>query len=179
MFNDEQEQLITQSTRTIQIIAFALIMGVVMFSGVIVAAGMAAEEPPETPLISLIGIGFALMCFIAALVVPSLMMKGMRKSVMEGKPLNTQQPQYHSEAVGEVGPLLGVFTTKEIVWRALLEGPAFLNLIAYMLEAQDFSLAIVGALVLTMLVTFPSRDKVERFVRDELRTLEQMRRLER
>jgi hypothetical protein len=62
-------------------------------------------------------------------------------------------------------PLLcGIFQTRLIIGFAMLEGAAFLQAIAYMVEGQLFSLAIGLALVLVMAMAFPTRSRLENWI---------------
>jgi hypothetical protein len=51
-----------------------------------------------------------------------------------------------------------------IVGLALLEGMAFFNIIACIIEHNWWSLAIAGCLALWMLMVFPSRNRVEQWI---------------
>ena len=120
-------------------------MGVLMFAGIAVVGVGALQEPPKSPLISLIGGGFAVVAFVLHLVVPALVAK---------QQIRTS---------GEDG-LHGVFQSKTIVGLALLEGAAFLNIVALIVEHNWWSLAIAGGLVFWMLAMFPTRTRVTQWI---------------
>jgi len=73
----------------------------------------------------------------------------------------------------------GSFAQFRHVTLPMVSAVIFFNLIAYMQEAQPVSLAIAGGLLLSMLLTSPTQGSVERFLRDELKTIEHERELER
>lgn len=174
-FSPIQVELIDRITRTVQIIAVALSMGVMVFGGVILGLGLAPEEAAETPIISIISAIIAFAVLAATMVVPGFVASSMMKKVVEGKPFSKQSGLQYPEEAGDVGPLLGIYQTKQIVRLGLLEGAAFFNLIACMLEGHLFSLGIVVGLLCSMFFTFPSRDGVERFVREQLQAIEHER----
>jgi hypothetical protein len=56
--------------------------------------------------------------------------------------------------------LLSVFQTTSIIGWAQLEGVAFMGCIAYQIEAQPFTLAVVAVALLLMVATFPTQGRV-------------------
>ena len=79
-----------------------------------------------------------------------------------------------SELDGEAksNQICGVYRGQLIVGLALLEGAAFFNLIALLLEKSIVSLAVVIVLLSFMAIKFPTRDKVSFWVQDKLRELQ-------
>ena len=150
-------------------------MGVILLGGVILGMGLGPEESPELPIVSIIGVVFTVSVLVASMIVPGFVATTMRKNVVEGKPFSKQSGLQYPEEAGDIGPLLGIFQTKLIIRLALLEGAAFFNLIACMLEGQAFNLGIVIGLLCVMFFVFPSKDSVERFVREQLRVIEHER----
>jgi hypothetical protein len=57
-----------------------------------------------------------------------------------------------------------VYRGRQIVGRAMLEGAGFFNTIAFIVDQNWWSLAIVGLLVFWMLMTFPTRTRVEQWI---------------
>ncbi len=177
MFNPEQEELISQTVRTSQIIAFALISGVLIFAFVIVLTGLANDEPPETPLVSIVGFVFAAVSVLVAPIVSKAIAAMMRRTALSGKQTRSRQFQEQQKKFGSFGLIVGSYLTKQIVRRALLEGAAFMNLIAYIIDAQSLNLALAIFLALAMLFDFPSRDRLERYVREQMNVIEQLKTL--
>ena len=79
--------------------------------------------------------------------------------------------------VGIVGNLLFLFQTRHIIGYAMLEGAAFYNLIAYMIERQQVNLAMVGLLLGAMFVKFPTYGRLEGWVADEMKSIDELRSL--
>lgn len=178
MFEPEQNQLIEQTARTTQIIAFALISGVILFAFVILLAGLATDDPPETPVISIVGFVFAAGAVLAAPIVSKAIASAMRRSAVEGNQTSNRQYPAQQQEFGTFGIVVGSFQVGQIFRRAILEGAAFMNLVAYIIEAQPLNLAIAIFLVLTMMFSFPTRDNLERFVREQMDEIEQLKVLE-
>jgi hypothetical protein len=61
------------------------------------------------------------------------------------------------------------YQVEHIIKMAILEGAAFFNGVAYMLEKFWWSLAAMGFIVFLMLIQFPSRSKINAWI--ERRTL--------
>ena len=60
--------------------------------------------------------------------------------------------------------LYGVYRTKLILGLAMLEGMAFFNIVACIMEHNWWSLALAGCLIVWMLMAFPSQGRVERWI---------------
>ena len=143
--------------RISQIIAGALIAGVVVFGGV--AYFIAKGDAPQFPLISLMAVGFAGVATVMRFVVPTIIVNG-GKSQLKQAADNEQQTQ-----------LAGLYQTKMIVGMALLEGAAFFNLIAYIMEKQLWSYGVVAFLLGVMAITFPSQGQFESWAEEMKRDL--------
>lgn len=134
-----------------QIIAMALPGGAFAFGAVaafLVSSGF--ERSGTSPVISLIGLGGALISFVLHLAVP--------RKVAPVAPASSPT----------LDDLYGVYLTRLIIGLGLLEGAVFLNLIAYLLEQNWWSLAVAGGLLFWMLAMFPTRTRVEQWIESQL-----------
>ena len=93
----------------------------------------------------MIALAFAAVMIIARFIVPGLI----------GDPL----------ALVTAGELLGLYQTRLIAGIALLEGAALLNITAFHMEHHWSSLMIAGILMLLMLSSWPTRSKIESWIR--------------
>jgi len=132
-----------------QIIAAALPLGVIVFALVAVVGIGALAQPPSGNIVSLVGVTFAAGAFVAHLVLPNLI-----------APRAATAQQHLPD---ELKPY-GVYQLRMILKLALLEGAAFLNVVAAMIEHNWWSLGIAGLLVGWMLTTFPTQGRVERWI---------------
>ena len=57
-----------------------------------------------------------------------------------------------------------VFQTVTIIQNAILEGAAFFVLVMFLLFGQSWLLGVAAALVALMLVTFPTKGRIEHFI---------------
>lgn len=142
---------------TMQIIAGALIVGVVTFAAITLFLGAWNEPEMEGPL-KYLGVVVAVATLVPFVLVPSLITLERVQKTLSGQ---GQRPE------DQTGVLLGVYQTRMIVRLALLEGAAFLNLIAFLGEHAQWSLGVVAALVTAMLAIFPTRGGVESWVEAE------------
>jgi hypothetical protein len=134
-------------TRVLQIITIALITGVVVFGGIVVLVLGGLSKPPQGQMLSMGGVAFAVIAFVMHLVIPEILVKQAIKT-------SNNQP----------ASLVGLFMTKTIIASALLEGAAFFNLIALMIEHNWWSLVVVGGLVLWMAAQIPNVIRTEHWV---------------
>lgn len=135
------------TARLLQIITIAMIVGVVVFGCVVVFAFGALRQPPQGSMLSLGGIGFAVVAFVMHILVPAFIVK-----------------QTIPRTGGETAALCGLFLSKTIVATALLEGAAFFNLIALMMEHNWWSLAVAGGLLLWMASQIPNVVRIGHWV---------------
>ena len=73
------------------------------------------------------------------------------------------------------GSCCNCFLTKTIVGAAILEGGAFGNLVAYMLDGQIYSLVLAVLGIIGILAGFPTRRGVDEWLERQLRRVKEMR----
>ena len=134
-----------QVVRQCQILSAALIMGVVIF--MIIAVGLVQIGNFEGG--DLGGIFIAVGgVFAMAMLVASTVLKNSIKA-----PANADEQT-----------LLQVFSGRNLLQKAPLEGAAFLNILAYIVEQSIWSLGIATILLAAMLSTFPTRTRLDHFI---------------
>ena len=166
---DETEARLRPQAVTGRIIAGAIIAGVLIFGGIVAVmnadreagpggldldGGVAVEGAeadlaggeldadldPDDPIVSYVALGLGLLLLAAY------------------KPLGSMG------AGGAAGSAVGLFQTRLIVRLATLEGAAFLNLVALLIEDWWPCWLMVGALLIAMLTEVPTARKLRRFV---------------
>ncbi len=148
----QQSLSIGEVARTTQIITGAMVGGVVTFAAIVVLALGALIDASNGLFISGAGAVFAGVAFVLHLVIPPLI------AARQGRGADNQQ-------------LYGVYLMKTIIGLALLEGAAFFNLIACLVEHNWWSLAVAGGLVFWMLAMFPTRTKIEHWAETQQMSL--------
>lgn len=178
MLSEPQQAYLDQAARTIQIIALSLIFGVIAFGLVLLLGEIGAQEPAETPFLTIIAAVFAIVSIVAAPLVSKMIGVGMRRAIIAGRPIFAGGLKPVPEEVGELSSVAAVYQTQQIIGRAILEGAAFMNLVAYLTECRPMSLGFVAFLLIIMVFKFPTRSHLENWVREEMTTIEQLRSLE-
>lgn len=147
----DNEPAIDTEVKILRIITLMLVLGVTTF-GLIVVFAMGALNPANAApagqlTMSYLGAAFAAIVFVLHMIIPNIIAG---QSILNGN--------------ASVSSMLNVYRSRTIVALALLEGGAFMNLIALMMEHQWWSLAIAGGLVFWMLARFPTRYMIENWL---------------
>ena len=155
-----------QQLRVMQIIAGALMMGVITFLGVVLVITKGNVLGQGNPgIVTMIAAGFAGLMIVNHLVIPSIITKA-RLNQIKSQDSDGQNSEL------KLASLLGIYRMQLIITLAFLEGAAFFNLVSVMIENHVISLIAVVVLLGLMAVRFPSRTKVSWWVQDRLRELQ-------
>lgn len=153
-----------------QMIVGGLIAGVLFLTIMLVVmqqSGAVEQEPKEDslPIVALAAAGVAAMATIARVFV------GMMGTVKDDatKQSNPNSP-IHGMGSDIKDPFIrrvaGNWTVGNIVRNAITEGAALFNGIAYMVEGQIWSIAIVGALIAWMLFGMPTKTSLKQRIEE-------------
>ncbi len=162
--------------RTGQIIVGALAAGVLFFL-VIVIGVLGSPMRPLDPqaVVSLVMAALAIACIPARLIVPVLIVNVGCQKIARGGRTSPSHTVHATLPNTDEGNLLQLFMTKLIVGCAILEGAAFGNLVAYMLEGQLYSLALAIVCTIGMLAAFPTRSGVDEWLERHVRRVKELR----
>ena len=170
-----------QRLRTMQIVAGTLLMGVLIFLGIVLYLvlvqnqGVGTAPPGDLPLLSLLAVAFFVIQAPLSFVVPRFLIQAALRQIASGG--WKLPPGANATDLGtDASKLLAVRQTSLIVGLALVEGTAFFACIAYLLEAQPWVLAIILACVLLMMVNFPTEGRVRSWLAGQADQLDQLRR---
>lgn len=144
---------IRATANILTIVLLALVVGQLIFAGVVIFAFDAWNKPATGVLMAGLGVAFAVQMFAMAVFVPAFVQKSGVK-----------------RANGDVDQLLGMFRTKTILGGAFVEGGGFLNLVAFMLEHNKWSLAPFAAGVIFLLALIPSQARISHWIEETLRS---------
>lgn len=146
---------------TLQIIHLALLLGVAVF-GVVVLVLPASDRAPGNLMFSYVAVASAAGSLVMSGVVSAMMARGLVQQKLSATPVGKKR------RLGEfLVPLCEVYTTRNIVRMAILEGAAFFCLVAYQIEHQWWTVAVAAVLWLWMLVSFPTLGRVEQWCREQ------------
>lgn len=132
---------------TMQIITLALLGGVVAATGAFLV--LRGGKPAENVLIPAVAASF---------LVVNLAMKFAFQAFVPAPKTSPKSPEFVQDECR-------LYQTRLIMGLGLIEGAVFFNLIAYLLEGYWWSLAVVGFGAAVMLLDFPTRAKVQEWLR--------------
>ncbi len=173
---NEKSDLSDGLLRTAQLIIGALASGVFFFL-IIVTLFLGARVQPfdVSAMISLVMAGFALASIPTRLLVPGLVVNTNCRKIAQGTWVSVQRQPNAPLPETDEGKLLQVYLSKTIIGAAILEGGAFANLVAFMLEGQIYSIVLAVLLLLGILAAFPTRTGLTEWVESHLRRVQEFR----
>lgn len=157
--------MLAMRVRTLQIIIGALVAGLLTFILIVsfISFFRAHAAAPNMPIITYVACFLACIQFPLSLIVPSQVVASGRKQ------LATKPPADDTFA------LMNLYQTKTIITGALRQGVGFLAAIAFMIERQPISLGLAVVCMVAVAVLFPTRERVDQWLDDQLVRLSQER----
>ena len=146
---ETEQELVGRVAGVTRIIILALITGVVAFAGCawVVRHGKPAAAP-------------GLLTTVLAVLSGGLAVVSFQLPVVIAKQAATSQ----SSAASDISQQASLYQTCQIIAGALLEGGAFMNLVAYIVEGSWTSLLVAGALLLLLVRLIPTQAAAVRWV---------------
>ena len=174
-----QDEL-TPVLRFLQIVTGALVAGTLFFMVITLAFTGGQFQVADPSIVTYVAAGFAFMVLMVRMVVPGFIVNKGRKMISRGTlqvPSGGLSPITAGsfERAGDAGKLWMVLQISTIVSASLLEGAAFLALIAYLWDQSLLSFIIAVALIVGVILHIPSRSRVIHWTEDQLTQLEQER----
>lgn len=162
--------LIDRVVRTTQIIVLAMAAGLLTFLAIVSTLDLSERQAPgqALPVITVAAFTFAAIFVPLSLVVPGLFSDAARKRIAQGKWIVGKVPPGVAAPITDAGRLALVYQTRKIIGVALTEGPAFLALIAYMLEGAPAALGLAIALIVGVAARVPQRAQVVQWIEAQL-----------
>ena len=166
--------------RVMQIIAAALLVGVLIFLGIVLYVvlihnqGQGLGPRRDFPYVTAIAVVILLVDAPLVVFIPRTITQNALKQMAAGTwkaPSGTSS----TEATSDAAKLLLVRQTTLIIALALFEGVAFLALIAFLLETEVAALAVVAGAIILMLVSFPGERRVRVWLDLHLQRLTDLR----
>jgi hypothetical protein len=190
-----QQEAIARHVRTLQIIVGSLVAGVLMFLAIatVVARADGGGRAGQAPVLTYVAAVFAIAAVLAAWIARTVIVARGRRRIVEGtwqlpQRAYVQTPPERAapaqitqslEQTGDAGKLLFVFQTRTIVSAAELEGAAFFAVISYLLERHPPAMILAIILIAGVAAHLPTRGRVIRWIEEQLRLVEDERRLAR
>jgi hypothetical protein len=168
MLSQDQRHRIAASIRTPRIVVTAMAMGVLAFLVVVLMLPPRADR--GEPLVAYIAVAFAVVALAASMALSKMVAKKSVQRILAERASVADDRFQGGVNDQTLDKLLGVFSTKLIIYCALLEGGAFFNLVAYLIDGQVINLYAVGALLVMMAIGFPTLGGAEDWITQALRT---------
>ncbi len=152
------------AVRIMQIIVFALVMGVVSFLGVALVVKQGAFDG-EPEILSWLALGIAGVMFVVHLFIPGIAASTALRQI-NSEDIRSAEADRRFELIAPI------FQTRLILACALLEGAAVLNLVAYIVEPYVGNVIVAAVLAAMIAGKIPTASKVEFWVQDRAREIE-------
>jgi hypothetical protein len=172
----EQKPLDVPGTvRMAQIIVGGLAAGVAMFAAVAVLVGDGLQ-PLDTGLwLSLIMAALSITALPLRWFLPAAVTQNNIRKIAQGTWVPTSGAGNTGTETTDQEKLAIVFVQKTILGGAVLEGAAFANLVAFLLEGQIYSIALGVFLLVAILAGFPTRGGMEAWLERATRRVRESR----
>jgi hypothetical protein len=157
-----------------QIVAGALIGGVVIFAAIVLylvdqnGPQGQVPAPGDLPILSIVALVMLGISVLLSLVLPNMILRGTMQRIAAGAPMATQY-------AGDENRLLQARQKITIVACALLEPAGMMASIAYLLEGQSFALTTAAVVVAFMLFQFPTQGRVRAWLEHHLTLVLELR----
>jgi hypothetical protein len=176
---DAQDRL-GQAVRMLQLITVAMVMGVVTFlmvAMVLRATGTAAmPKEGAQPVVTFVAVIMAVVMLVAQSIVPGLMVKAGRQKLAQARPgPGDDGADAMSKPNGEAQELIRIFASMTIVGIAMIEAPALLAVVAFMIEGKQLALLLAVGLVIILGYRIPTKIRAADWMDLQRRQLEQER----
>ena len=165
----EEHPVLLKGLKTLQIIVGALLVGVVIFSLIL----MFGVKPPEKesaegalPLTWLL-IGFGVMSAGMMLVLRGVLLGNARRNIAAGSWTAPGGVSAYG-AAGDAGKLFHSYQMATIVTAAGMEGGALLSLMAYLIEGKPAALVAAGGFGLLLALQMPTQGRLDQWLEGEL-----------
>ncbi|MFN0051366.1 MAG: hypothetical protein ACKV0T_04200 [Planctomycetales bacterium] len=146
-----------------RVITLALAAGLLSFLALALAV-IRPEAKEDALTVAYVAVGFAVTALAARSLIGGMAVAAQRKQLAAGRPTGASG--------SDADRLLNVYMSQHILQSALLEGPGFFLVVAYIVTGQTWLLAVVALLAALLLAQFPTRDRVENWAERQLELME-------
>jgi hypothetical protein len=164
--------------RMLQIIVGAMTTGCIFFLIIVLLiAGGPDKSVNPSPVLTYVALVFAAAAVVARVIVPGIVAGQARRRIRQSQgdlpTASTEPTKQHSDA----DRLAHGFAVRTILAAAMLEGAAFLFLVAYMVERTPHSVVFAIILIVALAAHFPTASRAEGWIQHQIRLLDEERSL--
>ena len=167
MLTNEQTNRIRPKLTLIQLIALAILLGAVAFVIVVAAIVDWNDLSAYMKMMSLIGLATGACMFVIAFIIPSLISE--TSTAVVARELSNESREIDDDKA--IDSIVGSLSISQIIFLAIIEGAIFLNLLTFMLEHSKPSLIIIGLGLLILVMSFPTKSRLQRRVANRLQAI--------
>ncbi|MEX2114619.1 MAG: hypothetical protein WD845_15605 [Pirellulales bacterium] len=165
---------------TLRIILGSLAAGVFLFAAVALALRAGDGMPARgngVDFLSMLAMVWTPLAVILSRVVPMLIAGNARAKIAAGTYSSARDGASSPSASSDTDLLMGLYQSNTIIAAAFLEGTAFFNLVAYLLEGNPVSLGLGIGLAMAILWMLPSAHRTANWIELQLRSIGEERAL--
>jgi hypothetical protein len=159
---------------TLRLVHVSLCMGVVILAAVLIALAPAGGVAPMPPAFRYIAVGVAVVLLVLSFLLPTIVAARWRRQIAAGTwpVLSAEAPEAEPNSEAAWWRL---YFTRWLLTAAPLEGAAFFQFIAYYTDGLPLYLGVAGAMLVLLLLQFPTRNGVEAWVAAQREQVEMAR----
>ncbi|MCA9257855.1 MAG: hypothetical protein KDA61_01590, partial [Planctomycetales bacterium] len=146
-----------------------MLMGLVAFLAYVLFASSGEAQAKQAGVLTYAAVGLACLALPSSLAAPRLVPSSWSQNRFDQFSDVSHLPAQDAAQPDPVSLLVVLYQTRFIIASAILEGAAFFNLVAHMIERQTITLVVTGVLLAMMAVRFPSRQRFVESIEGELR----------
>ncbi len=165
MLTREQSERIKPRLLAIQIVSLGILMGAILFAGVVATIIDWNDLNRNVKLMSLIGAATGCSMYGLAFIALKIFSSSSTQSLAFELKKSNQELDEEQAIDGCLNQLL----TNKIIFSAIVEGAIFLNLMTFMLEQSVVALTVAGAGILLLVISFPFKSRLIGQLTNQLR----------
>jgi hypothetical protein len=179
----DQTELIVGRVRVLQIVMLAMATGFVLFLVIILAVpGFDRPLAPEgsARIVTYIAAGYGALALMLAPLVSGTLVSAGRKRIARALAIEPRGENPNSPGgplQGTAAALAHLCVAKTLLSAALYEGAGLFLAVSYMLGRSPLALIAAAVLLAALLWHLPTTDRVQRWIEEQLRKIEQDRSL--
>jgi uncharacterized membrane protein len=179
MNTEQLERDLAPLVLTLRVIVFALTMSVVLVTCVMAylrSQGKDGWNFSEGGVVTLCGLSFAILAPLMGAMIARQSVTTTRRKLASGVHLSRQaNPSTKDGQEADIEALAMLYQTKTIILASVLEGAAFFNAVAFMIEGDLLTVIAAGLSALGIVSQFPTITRVVNWVEDQLERLKEDR----
>lgn len=178
--SESWDETLNPQLRGLQVIVSALVAGalsfliITTFMAPSIGAEPATETTQESSLILYIALAATALAIMARMVVPSAIETAGRHALAAEPSTHPGTPAARSYLDGQ---LLALYQRRMIVAAAMIEGPAFLLITAYMLEHSKFAMIAAVVMIVIIALHIPTQARASSWLSQQRKLVEEERAL--